>query len=387
MARNSKKSQEKVENQGFFVDPESLARLVQVSVQNVLEEQLEQHVAAKPYERTTKRQGYRNGTKPRTMKTTVGELHFQVPQVREGGFRPTVFERYQRSDRALVAAMQEMVVQGVSTRRVSSVLEEMAGFEVSAATVSRAMAELDEEIERFRNRSLKGHLYPYVVIDARYEHVRENGHVTSGAILIAAGITEHGQREILGYWLGDKESEETWTAALRSLKRRGLQGVQIVVSDAHRGIKAALRTQFPKAQWQRCRVHFIREVMNKVSRKDRLAIAMDFKAIFASDDTAYCLRVAEEIAAKWESISPKASSAMREGIEACLTVQSLPGNVRRRIHSTNMLERLMREIKRRSRVVSIFPNGASCMRLIGAMLIETHETWITEEKCYIKLDG
>jgi transposase-like protein len=387
MARETSKPHHEGGNQGFFVDPEALARLVEISVQKVLEEQFEQHIAAKPYERTKSRRGYRNGRKGRTMKTALGELQFQVPQAREGGFRPTVFERYQRSDRALVAAMQEMVVQGVSTRRVSAVLEEMAGFEVSGATVSRAMAELDEEIERFRTRSLKGHVYPYVVIDARYEHVRENGRVVNEAVLIAAGITEQGRREILGYWLGETENEQTWSQVFRDLKKRALEGVRVIISDAHKGIIAALETHYPKVQWQRCRVHFIRELMNKVARTDRFEIANDIQSIFTSDEKEYCLRVAEEIAVKWESRRPSVSKAIRQGIEPCLTVQPLARNVRRRIHSTNMLERLMREIKRRTRVVSIFPNGASCVRLIGALLIEIHETWVTEEKRYINLDG
>jgi transposase-like protein len=371
----------------LFVEPGLLAGLITSAVQAALEEQVCAHLGAQAYERTLERSGHRNGYKSRTMKTAVGRLEFAVPQVREGGFRPTAFELYQRSDKALVSTMQEMVVRGVSTREVGSVLETMAGFEVSAATVSRAMGELDEEIRAFRERSLGGCEWPYLIIDARYEKVRNKaGKVVKQAVLVVAGITDEGRREILGYAAGDSESEATWGGVFADLKRRGLGGVEIVVSDAHRGIQAALGKHFQGVLWQRCRVHLMREMLKKVSWGDYKELSADLRAIFVGEDRQRCLDVAQEVAEKWQSRAPKMSAALLAGIEDCLTVQDLPRELRRRLHSTNMLERLMRTLKTRTRKVVIFPNAAACERLIGALLIETHEEWQTEERRYLNLD-
>jgi putative transposase len=285
MTRRSSKAQDPQEGQRLFIDEGALAGMIQACVRQVLEEEVTRHIGADPYERSECRRGHRNGTKPRTMQTAVGRLHFEVPQVRQGGFRPSVFERYQRSDRALVAALQEMVVQGVSTRRVATVLEEMAGFEVSATTVSRSMAELDEEIARWRGRPLDEHEYPYLIIDARYEKVRVNGRVISQAVLVAAGINDEGRRELLGFWRGDSESEATWSEVLIDLKRRGLKGVELVVSDAHAGIRAALGRHLQGASWQRCRVHLMREMLKKVGWRDYRELAADLRAIYVSEDT------------------------------------------------------------------------------------------------------
>lgn len=387
MARRDKsKTQSSVECQRLFVDEGALARMIEIVVRGTLEEEMERFVGAGAYERTSGRRSYRNGTKPRTMKTAVGNLHFDVPQARDGGFRPSVFERYQRSDRALVAAMQEMVVQGVSTRRVGDVLQAMAGFDVSAATVSRAMSELDEEVGRFRTRALNEHEYPFLIVDARYEKVRTNGRVVSQAVLIVAGITDEGRREVLGYWLGDSESEATWSDAFLDLKRRGLAGVEFVISDAHRGIRAAVGRHFQGTTWQRCRVHFMRELLKKVSWRDQRELIVDLRSIFVSDEREQCLRVARDVAARWQQCAPRVARALLEGVEDCLAVQHMPSHVRRRLNSTNMLERQMREFKRRTRVVSIFPNTAAAERLFGAMMIELDEKWATEPKRYINTD-
>ena len=386
MARSKSKTQAPVGGQRLFVDEGALAAMIQTCVRGVIEEELAQYIGAAPYERTPARRGRRNGTKPRTMKTAVGQLRFDVPQVREGGWRPSVFERYQRSDRALVAAMQEMVVQGVSTRRVGAVLEEMAGFEVSATTVSRAMAELDEQLARWRGRRLDEVAWPYLVIDARYEKVRVNGRVRSQAVLIAAGINELGRRELLGLWTGDSESEATWSAVLTDLKRRGLSGVEMVISDAHRGIRAALERHMQGTVWQRCRVHLMRELLRKVDWRDYKELAADLKAIFVSEDAGRCLEVAGEVADKWERRRPAMSAALRAGIEDCLAAKALGPRLWRRLHSTNMLERLMREIKRRTRVVGVFPNVAALERLVGAVLLEIDDAWAAEPMRYVVLD-
>jgi putative transposase len=386
MTRRASKAQPAQPAQGLFVEQGALAAMIEACVRQVLEEELTRHIGAGPYERTEGRRGQRNGNKPRTMRTAVGRLHFDVPQVRQGGWRPSVFERYQRSDRALVAALQEMVVQGVSTRRVSAVLEEMAGFEVSAATVSRAMAELDEEIARWRSRRLDERQYPYLIIDARYEKVRVAGRVRSQTVLMAAGITDEGRRELLGFWTGDSESEATWSEVFMDLKRRGLEGVELVVSDAHGGIRAALARQMQGAAWQRCRVHLMREMMAKVQWRDYKELAADLRAIFVSENAGRCLEVAGEVADKWERRAPRMAAALRAGIEDCLVAKSLGPRLWRRLGSTNMLERLMREIKRRTRVVGAFPNVAALERLVGALAIETDEAWACEPARYLALD-
>lgn len=370
----------------LFSEPGLLKEMIEVAVRNLLEEEVARHIGAGHYERAPTRRARRNGTKPRTMKSPVGELQFEVPQVREGGFRTQLFERFQRSDRALVAAMQEMVVAGVSTRDVSRVLEEMGGFEVSATTVSRTMAELDDQIEAFFSRRLTEHEYPYLIVDARYEKVRRNGRVASQAVLIVAGVRDDGRRELLSLSLGDSESAQTWGDVFADLKRRGLSGVELIVSDAHRGIQAAVEKHFQGAGWQRCKVHFVRELLARVNYKDRDELARDLRAIYASEQREQCLAAAQEVASRWEKRAPKVARALREGVESTLSVWGLSRVERRKLNSTNMIERLMREIKKRTRKVCSFPNEASCVRLIGAVLLETQDRWDVEPQRYIVLD-
>lgn len=360
--------------------------MIETFVRAVLEEELTRHLGAGHYERSQERRGHRNGTKPRTMKSPFGELHFEVPQVREGGFNTQVFERFQRSDKALVSSMQEMVVKGVSTRGVSDILEKMGGFEVSAATVSRAMGELDEQIAKFFSRPLT-EPYRYLVIDARYEKVRgASGRVKSQAVLIVAGIKEDGRRELLSLATGDSESLDTWGGVFLDLKKRGLAGVEMIVSDAHSGIRAAIQKHFQGTTWQRCRVHFMRELLAKVSYKDYKALSKDLRAIYASDERGQCLAVALEIAGKWQARAAKMSTALLAGIEDTLTAWSLPRTARRKLNSTNMMERLMKTIKQRTRQIGSFPNEAACIRLIGAVLLEKQDAWDTEPHRYIVIE-
>jgi len=383
-----RKQNKKVYNgQELFGDQQVLKGMIELMVRQVLEEQIEEHLRVRPYERSDKRQGHRNGYKPRTMNTRIGKLEFEVPQVREGGWFPQVFERYQRSEKSLLCAMREMVVMGVSTRKVSNVLNEMAGFELSASTVSNAMVDLDAEIKKFRHRSLSEHSYPYLVIDARYEHIRKQGHTVNEAVLIVAGINEQGGREVLGFSVGDSESEITWGDLFKNLKSRGLHGVELIVSDAHGGIKKAMSKHFQGVLWQRCRVHFHRELLNRASYKDRRELSHDIRAIFAIENKRHCLIVAEEVSEKWKKRYPIISKLIAETTEDCLTIKSFPGLHQLRLSSTNMLERLMRTLKSRTRVVSIFPNESSCERYIGALLIETHEAWLEESlySQYVKM--
>lgn len=386
MVRKTSETQKESTSQGLSVEGDILAQMVQVCIRQVLEEEMAAYLGSDRYERSAGRRGYRNGTKPRTLNTRLGKLRFDVPQARESGFVPSVFERYQRSERALISTLQEMVIQGVSTRRVSEVLEKMGGFSVSAGTVSRAMSELDEELERFRRRRLDHCQWPYLLIDARYEKVRKSGKVVSQAVLVAVGINDGGYREILGWWQGDSESEDTWGGVLKDLKSRGLSGVCLVVSDAHSGIRSALSRHLQGVSWQRCRVHLMRELLKKVSWKEQKALARDLRSIYASEERSVCLATAREVAARWASKSASLSRVLLSAVEDTLTVLDLPGEFRRKLHSTNLMERLMRTLKQRTRVALLFPNDSASDRLIGALLLEEHEKWLGQGKRHLNMD-
>lgn len=374
--------------QDLFARKEGLKELLEALLNTVMKAEVDEHVCAKPYERTSGRRGMRNGTKPRSLKTRVGQLALEIPQVRGcEPYHPSMFARWQRSERAMLTACAQMYFQGVSTRRVQQVLKEMGGFGISAGQVSRIAAELDEQLSVLRDRRLDYTEYCFLVIDARYEKVRRNGHIVSQAVLITAGITWEGRREILDWRIGDSESEDTWSDVFKSLKDRGLKGLMMVTSDAHKGIKAALARHFQGVAWQRCRVHFKRELLKKTSYKHHKELMSDIRGVFLPEERIECLKRAEEMAVKWERLAPKVARMLRDDFESCLTVCQLPPEHRRRLNSTNMLERVMRELKRRSRVVGIFPDRASCDRLIGARLMELHETWELEEQRYLSMDA
>jgi len=374
--------------QDLFARKEGVKELLEALLNTVMKAEVDEHVCAKPYERTSGRRGMRNGTKPRSFKTRVGQLALEIPQVRGcEPYHPSMFARWQRSERAMLTACAQMYFQGVSTRRVQQVLKEMGGLGISSGQVSRIAAELDEQLSVFRNRRLDYTQYRFLVIDARYEKVRRNGHIVSQAVLITAGVTWEGRREILDWRIGDSESEDTWSDVFKSLKDRGLKGVIAVTSDAHNGIKAALARHFQGVAWQRCRVHFKRELLKKTSYKHHKELMSDIRGVFLPEERIECLRRAEEMAAKWERIAPKVARMLRDDFESCLTVCQLPPEHRRRLKSTNMLERVMRELKRRSRVVGIFPDRASCARLLGARLMEQHETWELEERPYLSMEA
>ncbi len=300
-------------------------------------------------------------------------------------YHPSLFARWQRSERALLVACSEMYFQGVSTRRVETVLEKMCGLDISAMTVSRVAAELDEKLDAMRGRRLTSE-YPYLMIDARYEKVRAGGSISSEAVLVVIGFNAEGGREILDWRNGDSESLETWGSVLQGLKQRGLTGVKLVISDAHSGIRAALEKHFQGVRWQRCRVHFKREIARKVAHTEYREVLRDLAAVFAAADRQGCLRIGEEMAEKWERRRPKVAAMLRAGLEDCLTVLGFPESHRKRLTSTNMAERLMKTIKQRTRVVGVFPNRASCERLVGALLVEQHERWQLAERAYFNME-
>lgn len=377
--------------QGLFTKKQGLKAVLELIVNEAMKQEAADHLGAAPHERSPARRGHRNGVKPRTLQTRVGELELSVPQVRGcEPYHPSMFNRWQRSERALLVACGEMYFQGVSTRNVRDVLESMCDGEVSAMTVSRVAAELDEKISAFRERRLDGGecggAYPYLMVDARYEKVRVDGRVVTQAVLVVMGVTALGRKEILDFCVGDSESEATWGAVFRRLKDRGVRGVQLVTSDAHAGIRAALRRHFQGAAWQRCRVHFKRELGRKVSYKVMKELMKDLAATFAPAERIECLHRGEEMAARWEGRYPAVASMLRQGLEDCLSVLALPENHRRQLASTNLLENLMKRLKKRTAVVGVFPNRASCERLIGAQLMEVHEQWETETRAYLNME-
>jgi transposase-like protein len=375
------------ELQGIFSDKDALGRVLEVVLQAAMDQEVTDHLGAGRHARSVDRRGYRSGSKPRTLATRVGKLKLSVPQVRDcEPYHPSMFARWQRSERALLVACSEMYFQGVSTRNVQEVLEKMGASELSSMTVSRVAGELDEKLSAFGSRRLDQTDWVYLMLDARYEKVRVDGKVVSQAVLVTVGFTAEGKREVLDWRVADSEGEQHWGAVFSSLKDRGLRGVQLIVSDAHRGIRAAISRHFQGCAWQRCRVHYKREMGRKVSYKKLAELNRDLAAVFAGSDRVERLARGEEMAAKWAASSPAVAAMLREGLEDCLTIESFPEHHRKRLTSTNLLENMMKRLKKRTRVVGVFPNRASCHRLIGAQLLELHEQWIAQDQVYLNME-
>jgi putative transposase len=369
-----------------FNNREGLRDLLKAVVNIGMREETAVHLGAAEHERSSDRQGYRNGTKPRKLKTRVGELELSVPQVRGcEPYPPSMFARWQRSERALLVACGEMYFQGVSTRNVQNVLQEMCGLQVSSATVSRVAAELDEKLLAFHDRRLDHTGWKYLMLDARYEKIRVGEKVISQAVLVTMGFTVEGKREVLDWRVADSESEQSWGEVFRSLKDRGLGTVKLVVSDAHSGIRAAISRHLQGACWQRCAVHYKREMGRKVGYKKLKELNRDLKTVFASELKSECVLRAEEMAVKWEK-TPAVAAMLRESVEDCLTVLGFPAHHRKRLKSTNLLENIMKRLKKRTKVVGVFPNRASCHRLVGSQLLELHEQWQTETRDYFNME-
>lgn len=352
-----------------------LRPLIQEVVQQVLEAEMEEALGAGKGERTPARQGYRSGYYGRTLITRVGKLELRVPQDRQGRFRTEIFERYQRSEKALVAALSEMYVQGVSTRKVKAVTEELCGHEFSASTISRVNQNLDKELEKFAKRKLED-AYPYLILDARYEKVREDGVIRSQAVLIAIGVDWEGRRNVLAVELANRESLSSWKDFCLELKKRGLNGVELVISDDHAGLRKAVAEVLPEAAWQRCYVHFLRNALDYLPRKADNDCLTELRWIY---DRRSIQEARQDLAAwlkKWAVKYPKLCDWVENNIEETLTFYRLPPQHHKNLKSTNLLERLNEEIKRRTLVVRIFPNIAACLRLVRALAAEMHENWI-----------
>jgi len=368
----------------FGANKDGLKELLREVLQEVLEQEMTDALGAEKGERSPGRLGYRSGYYSRSLVTRVGKLELRIPQDRQGQFSTQIFERYQRSEKALVSALAEMYIQGVSTRKVKAITEELCGHAFSASAISAVNKTLDESLERFAKRPLE-EAYPYLVLDARYEKVRQDGVIRSQAVQIAIGINEEGRRQILAVELANRESQTSWKDVLLELKSRGLRGVEFVVSDDHPGLKRAIAEVLPEAVWQRCYVHFLRNALDHLPRKAQDDCLQELRWLYDRRDLAEAQKDLAQWLERWGQKYPKLCEWVEENIGETLTFYQLPLSHHKHMKSTNMLERFNEEIKRRTRVVRIFPNGASCLRLIRALAAETHEDWL-EASRYLNME-
>jgi transposase-like protein len=353
---------------------EAVPELLRVLINNAMQVERSKYFQAEEYERTEDRKGHANGYKPKSVRTRVGEITFAVPQVREGGFYPSALEKGLRSERALVTTLAEMYVQGVSTRKVKAITEQLCGVEISAMQVSRAAAQLDAVLQEWRERPLEEITYLYV--DARYEKVRQSGQVRDAAVLMATGITPKGERQVLGVSVSLSEHESHWRSFLKSLKERGLKGVKLVISDDHEGLGAARRAILGSVPWQRCHFHLQQNAGAYVPKQAmRLEVAADIRSMFNAPDRRTAEVLLQEAIQKYAVTAPKLSAWLEENLSEGFTFFDFPLEHRKSIRTTNSLERINKEIRRRTRVVGVFPNEASCLRLISALLMEISEEW------------
>jgi len=370
---------------GLFQRDDGLARLVEAVVEQILEAQVTEQLQAKRYERTEDRQGYRNGYRSKELKTRIGTLQLRVPRVRNGEFSTELFARYQRSEQALVLALMEMVINGVSTRKVRRITEELCGTSFSKSTVSDLCKQLDPLVAEWNERPLEGP-YPFLIVDALVLKVRKGGRVRAQSVLLAVGINQDGYREVLGLQVGDSESEDSWSRFFQWLKGRGLRGVDLVVSDDHRGLVKAVQRHFQGASWQRCQTHLIRNVLDACPKALQTELHGRLRLLFDAPDLATARRILDDILADYEQRAPKAVERLEAGFEDAMAVMALPEPYRKRLRTTNSLERLNQEIRRRERVIRIFPNEASVVRLIGALLMEQDEEWLTGRR-YVDMNA
>lgn len=363
---------EQVAEQGLDFLPE----LIRIVINTAMQVERQKHIGVGPYQRSEKRQGHSNGYKPKTVNTRIAPITFDIPQVREGGFYPQTLEKGLRSERALMLALAEMYVQGVSTRKVAAITEQLCGTGVSATQVSRANALLDEILEDWRNRPLGTVIYLY--LDALYEKVRIDGQIRDAAVLIASGVKADGKRAILGVSVSLGEQELHWRDFLQGLVERGLTGVELIISDAHVGLQAARKAVFSGIPWQRCQFHLQQNASQYVPRQSmKREVAADIRAIFNAPDRDQAEAQLRKTVEKYARSASKLADWLEGNIPEGLTVFSFPGDHWRRIRTVNSLERVSLEIRRRTRVVRIFPNDTSCLRLVSAVLMEISETWET----------
>ena len=352
-----------------------MAELLESVLNQILKAQTTEQLQAEYYERTDNRKGYRNGTYPHTLSTRVGSLTLRVPRIRNGEFSTDIFARFQRSEQAFILALMEMVVNGVSTRKVQYLTTELCGEEFSKSTVSELCKGLDPVVTSWNERPLSEKEYPFLIVDALVIKIREEHRVRSCSALLAIGVNQDGYREVLGLQIGDSESEKSWSDFLLWLKARGLQGVDLVVSDDHKGLESAIRTHLQGTTWQRCQTHFMKNILDATPKALQEEIHSRVRGIFEAADLSTARFLLNQTLDEYSGKAPKAMDVLEQGFDDATAVLSLPEKYRTKLRTTNSMERLNQEIRRRERVIRIFPNRESSLRLIGAFLIEYDEKW------------
>jgi len=368
---------------GLLQGDRGLADLLEAVLNQVLQAQATEYVKAEPYERTEERAGYRNGTRDRALTTRVGALTLEVPQFRNGKLQTDMFERYQRSEQALIVTLMEMSVNGVSTRKIKNITRELCGVEFSKSTVSDMLKGLDPVVHEWVERPLG--TYPFLIVDAIVIKVRKGGRVWSRSMLMATGVNSEGIREVLGLRLADSEKEDSWRDFFRWLKGRGLTGVDLVVSDDHGGLVNAVAVEFQGSSWQRCQTHFTKNILDACPKAVQHELHSRLRLMFEAPDMDIARALLDGIIDDFGEKAPGAVSRLEAGFEDAMAVMALPANLRKRLRTTNCAERLNEEVRRRERVIRIFPNDESAVRLIGAVLMEIDEAWSTGRR-YLNME-
>ena len=367
-------------------DIDALREGVRILAQAVMETEVSGQIGARPFERSSERTAYRNGYRSRTWDTRVGTIELNIPKVTRGSYFPSLLEPRRRAERALHAVVVEAYVKGVSTRKVDDLVKALGIDGISKSEVSRLCKVLDQEVAAFRSRSIDEEC-PYVILDATFHKVRELDRVVSIACVVAVGVTTEGERRVLGLDCGPSEDEAFWTRFLRALVKRGLKGVRLVVSDAHEGLRSAIAKVLSGTQWQRCRVHFMRNLLSTVPRAAQETVAAFVRTIFYQPDHQSALTHLRDVAGMLRERFPEAADLLEDSAEDVLAHMQFPKEHRRRLHSTNTVERIHKEIKRRTRVIGIFPNRASLMRMVGTLLQEQDDEWQVAERRYFSIES
>lgn len=351
---------------------DAFRKLLQESLNSLLQVESAQQLGAERYERTQERTDSRNGSRERQLKTRIGTIDLKVPRHRDVPFKTLIFDNYSRNEAAMVSTMAEMVVNGVSTRKVSIVMETLCGTTYSKSAVSEVCKELDVSVEEFKNRPLTGN-YPFLTVDATYFKTRNNHRIVSKALMIAYATRDDGFREIVGFELYDNESKETWRAFFESLKERGLSGVEMITSDAHEGIRYAICSVFPEVPWQRCQTHFSRNILDKSPKKHQSAIHARLNDMYNAKSIEDARNIRDELLDEYADVAPVAMECLDNGFESTMTVMALPATLRRQHRTSNHIERLNKELKRRSNVIGVFLDEKSIIRVIGSVLVEQNQ--------------
>ena len=358
--------------------------LLQESLNSILKAESKEQLRAEPYERTEERVDSRNGSRERILTTRIGTINLVVPRHRNQPFKTMIFDNYSRSEAALVCAMAEMVVNGVSTRRVSKVVEALCGKTISKSSVSDLCKDLDKHVNEFRNRPLDDE-YPFVIFDATYFKVRENHRTVSKALMIAVALNSRSRYEVIGFGIYDKESKDTWYHFVSGLKARGLKGLHMIISDAHDGIVYAGTRLFPEVPWQRCQFHLIRNIIDKTPKQYQEGLRTDLQAMFNCSTLKNAQKKRDEIISDYQDIAPNAMDCLDSGFDSAMTVMCLPENMHKPLRTSNRIERINKELKRRSNAIGVFPNADSVLRLMGSLLIEINETLTSRDHLPINI--